>query len=557
MTSLLFEQMADSSSPSLSVPTPVTWGLMTDDSRPETEIFFSGLVGRATVSPTILNSSQSVAIVPSMLTDYYNRIFVIPDLIDVRNPAIGQPQTYSIWNAFFDTNTLENVVSQGDDGLTNTAVPPVAFRALEIQEFGIVVGPTAPLTIEATYDFDFLFGSGRLIFTADRANLIAVVPETPTRQEYQWVTDIIRSHDGSEQRISTRPKPRHILQYDIVLSTEEEIRAQRRNLVNNIDQPIILPLWHEPFDVTAPVSSGQLQIQGSFSLADFGAEDFVLLSTVDNSVFELARVAAIDSSTLTVDNNINGDYPAGSVVYPTVIVNLPDGSGLSRYPVNVADFSISGDAQEMRLLGGAGTTLPLFNGQPVLDIRPLNNDTNEESVTVNYERLDFGARFQVFSSQLNPSVSYPKEFLIGTRQELQFWKLFLDTVTGRQQTFYHPTFREDLLLASQPAQGTTQIILDGSQEYVATWFTDPANRTLVFNTADGDRQYRIVNTATTNPDGTSTLVLTAPLTDTPAGSTVISVELLQQCRLASDNVVFEHHGSYSIISLSFETTGDT
>ena len=200
-----------------SIPTPNAGGA-TDDIGAEAAVPVAsttlGAAGAGT--PSTPATSSKTGYLPGMITDYYNRIFIFPAIIDIRNPVIGSPNAYSVWNAYFQTNILETIIEADDTGLTNSAADATSFDALEVKDFAITVGATAPISIDATYTFNFQVGSGILLFQATRATLVPFAPEVPIRQSLEWRTDIIRAYDGTQQRISSRPTPKVGYSYNII-----------------------------------------------------------------------------------------------------------------------------------------------------------------------------------------------------------------------------------------------------------------------------------------------------------------------------------------------------
>lgn len=217
------------------------------------------------VNPAPRDKGFNYTLAPGMITDYYQRIFVTPSLFELQNPAVGVGFAYTIWNAFFVGNTLSSVTATNGDGLVTGVTPPVSFDALQQQTFEISITPQAPLTIDATFAFNFTLGVGRLQFIASRANVVDMQPEEPIEQTVSWSTNVLRAHDGTEQRISTRPLPRRAFRYNIILPDDDEIRQTRRTFHSALGSPVVLPQWHEGFEITNQLTQGATVAQGDFS----------------------------------------------------------------------------------------------------------------------------------------------------------------------------------------------------------------------------------------------------------------------------------------------------
>jgi hypothetical protein len=256
----------------------------------------------------------------------------------------------------------------------------------------------------------------------------------------------------------------------------------------------------------------------------------LLLVSAKNAHSELVKVFFESDDHIILENVLNANFPPGTTAYPCEVAHINDGTKISRFPVNAAQMVVAGKAIELKSLGGRTASLTTFDGLPLLDIRPLNNSLVDDAFTINSEEIDFGNVYSVYASQAFPRISGQREYVIRSRQELQFFKLFLDTVAGQSKPFYCPSFREDLRVAVQPEQGS-----------------------LMLTTADGARQPRKVTSAVDNQDGTTTIIVDTPLPDTVLGSTIASIEYMPKVRLGEDKVTFTHYGAYSKLELNIKT----
>jgi hypothetical protein len=435
------------------------------------------------------------------------RPFNTPDLIEVRNPPIGVPQEFGIWNACLEQNEILNVVEDDTTGLEVSAEAGDVYKRLQLIRYSITLTPLAPIEIDASYIFNFLIGAGELTFKASRAVVLYEPAEAPLKQVYEWKTDVIRAYDGQEQRVLVRPKPRCNLEYKIVFTSDAKIRTQRANLFTSISSPMVFPLWHEAFYLNAQAPQGTRDLYGDFSLRDFRVGDFLLLVSAKNAHSELVKVFFESDDHIILENVLNANFPPGTTAYPCEVAHINDGTKISRFPVNAAQMVVAGKAIELKSLGGRTASLTTFDGLPLLDIRPLNNSLVDDAFTINSEEIDFGNVYSVYASQAFPRISGQREYVIRSRQELQFFKLFLDTVAGQSKPFYCPSFREDLRVAVQPEQGSFQFDIFSEEQYAQDWYGSDAHKTLMLTTADGARQPRKVTSAVDNQDGTTTIIV--------------------------------------------------
>jgi hypothetical protein len=148
---------------------------------------------------------------------------------------------------------------------------------------------------------------------------------------------------------------------------------------------------------------------------------------------ELVKVFFESDDHIILENVLNANFPPGTTAYPCEVAHINDGTKISRFPVNAAQMVVAGKAIELKSLGGRTASLTTFDGLPLLDIRPLNNSLVDDAFTINSEEIDFGNVYSVYASQAFPRISGQREYVIRSRQELQFFKLFLDTVAGQSK----------------------------------------------------------------------------------------------------------------------------
>ncbi len=374
-------------------------------------------------------------------------------------------------------------------------------------------------------------------------------PEVPTVQTLQYRTDIMKARDGSEHRMAILTKPRMALEYSTLLG-DDEIRHIRADLFNALEEEWRVPLWHEPFEITADVAIGAGVINGSFYDCDIADDQFIYLDREDGSVGEFIAVTSMTTTAITLTGVTVGAYPAGSYVYPALSAYLSEGQGFARAPVGITEFPFKADVSQFYALGGEGASISTYQSLSLLDRRPLAGSPVEELFHKHMKRIDFGGVAERVTGMTFSDISGGRRFLINTRAELQFWKLFLDTVFGRREPFFFSTWRDDLVLYEQPTPGASTIRVLDDPDYDTEWDPSDAHDDLQIETTDGVIQRRVQSIA---PGAADTLVITFT-SALPAGSwTASTVSFLEQSHLGSDTVVLTHYGLFSTIDIAVVT----
>src|SRR6185436_1637651 len=137
--------------------------------------------------------------------DWYERIHVEPAEFNLGNIVSETQRPISLWNAFFEPHTLNNIVAVGDDGLALTIphAPPIVFAPLEQIFFTLQIDVNGPAVVDALYSFQFDVGTYdvhvvgvRIVAWAWEVNWL-----TPVTERLSWLTDIEENYDGSELRV--------------------------------------------------------------------------------------------------------------------------------------------------------------------------------------------------------------------------------------------------------------------------------------------------------------------------------------------------------------------
>ncbi len=384
------------------------------------------------------------------------------------------------------------------------------------------------------------------------ANLLNVRPDEPTTQIVEFGTNIFVSHDGLEQRAATKLKPRQSYEYDILLPSEDEIRKFRAALFNDLDDVFQVPLWHETVRITNDVPVGFTIIEGDFTFTDLAAGEDILLMDSEDAVFEVAEVNSIAAGQITVTTGTTFAYPPGSVVVPIVEAFAQDNSGYQRFPTKAATMPLSLDLRLQLAVGGAGApSITLHDSLNVLDRRHLNDQNVSELFNRRITRMDFGRKFEVLADfGARTKIGTARQYLIDSKSELQYWKSFLTSIVGMREPFFAPTFRPDLVLDSQPAQGGSTITVSDEPDFKVEYEGSTAHEDLQFESG-GILIHRGIASSVDNGDGTITITLDAALPG--SFDPITTVSFLERSRLGSDQVTFTHFNTFSIVQIAVQS----
>jgi len=540
-------------------PTPASWTVY----NPPTSLSYDGYdgggdggfnLGSSThnqVSPTAGNTNNvQVGSDHSMRTDYYDHIFIVPSRFDLDNPALNTPFEFSVWNAYMESNTLNAVVETGTSGLTETITLGAYFGGEFRENQSIEVTPAAPNNITATYEFQFTNGSAVLIFNALQSIVFDYEPEVPLVHTIEYVTDVMKSYNGSEQRQSVRRNPRRSYKFDSIIETEKRIRDLRELYLFKRATLLESPIWEEPFYTTVAITPGTNTIDGDFSLSDIQPEDNIWI--LGGGSNEFVKVQSITASQIVTSNNIETAFPIGSAVYQTKkVVSLKD-PRFTRGNFAGAQAKLDLTVEDHRDLYGTSGNVLTYNAKPLLPDRAIGSSF-DESFDNQEDVIDYVNKFRYEVRQAVSDSVQQRRYKIRNRQQYQDWKAFMQTVAGSRGTFYAPTWREDFVVVTPPVQNASTFRVDETLiNYELDWSSSKAHKHLLIIAASGI-VYKEILSAGSNGDGTQTLTVTPAFGATAADVDISFVCFLEQLRVEGDKFTIENNHLESTIEFKVRT----
>lgn len=391
---------------------------------------------------------------------------------------------------------------------------------------------------------------------------VLTIPEAII-QEYEWMTRIIMSYDGTEQRIALRTIPRQTFKVDHLADSEETIQSWKYLFVSTLlSSGIALPLWAEAESVTA--TTGGAIATGDFSFMDDSlavATTQILIVHPDGETYETQTISSKTATEITITSTFANTYPVGSVIVPLELVYVDNNSGYTPHIVNAATVSINAVAITNKVITGEGApALSTYNSKVLLDkkYQPGGNET----FTKRIDRLDFGHKIAQDFEQLYSNVVSGRSYISRGREDRQWWKLFLQTVRGAQKAFYTSTHRHDMTVTTQPGASGTSFQVDDSASVASGWENITSHTHMAFEMADGTTLYKQMDVGANtfdNGNGTHTVGVTAAFPadgggpDVTLPHTIVKVSFLELVRIASDTVEIAHFHDHRVVSLSLRT----
>lgn len=287
-------------------------------------------------------------------------------------------------------------------------------------------------------------------------------------ERISYLTEVLSSEKGVEQRRSLRKWPRR--QFELEYVRDAENRTRLDTFFTNIARrEFLFPLWHEQFRPTAGIPAGTVYCSfpsGTLALREFQPNDVVLISNGDPNQYELSVVLSTDhaSDTITFKSPVVGDWAPGSKLVPlrkALVINKAtqaaptDNVGIFRAQIDLVD-------PDDRFTPSWGYCVPLWRfkvqrsdqldiGYSTVDYQ-VDNETGPLAFYDTSKDSTVDTRFS--------SIAFGRETLVALRQ-------FFAAARGRAKRFWFPSFTSDLILASD-IEGSDHIDVNpnGVADYV-------------------------------------------------------------------------------------------
>ena len=473
--------------------------------------------------------------------------FILGNVLSTQLIAVAVYSAYRSeehdWDAFVN-NAGEGVTLLNQPTLPYTFAPQTGLTNLQLQ-----VTPAGPPKVDTTLDFVFDTMTISPVIQLDRLIFWDILPNLPYTERLEFKTQVMTHVDGSEQRIKLRPIPRQYFEWTFLLESGQE-RAKVHNLLFNWQSRVFgVGVWHEATFPTSAITTGDSTINvRTTSYADYREGGLVTVydpNTGTNDILEIAT-GGIAATSLTFVAPVVNSYSTSALVAPLRTGRTRPRLSGRRYVSDDAnlrlEFEITDNESDLADTSAFTTTL---NSKVVVD--DINSVGTSNAMSEEFLRdivtLDNGTGVPFFDSPQNKGKRRSnKQFHATTRQKVWEVRQLIHALSGRQTSFYLPTFGKDLVPAAQLLSGSTTLTVQNvgfdryvNQErpynHIRIHFVNPANPPLIREITGSSE----VDSATEN----LTLGDTWPATYQPED--VERIEYLELVRFDSDTLKLRYN----------------
>ncbi|WP_145128144.1 hypothetical protein [Pseudomonas sp. URMO17WK12:I11] len=443
-------------------------------------------------------------IAKSFGTYFFDNVFLTPAEIDagVVVPAAEYP--FELWHSFTTPRQLAGITQTGSYGIELNGVTSGALASFESFDYKISLNQARGL-VDYTAAFDFGTGSSHSFRLT--ASMALVMPEridwsTQPEMSIQYLTEVIESFDGTEQRIALRDTPRSSLSY--MYSVTDEQQYQFNSKLSTSSGSMLVPLWPLQCRLSRGIRAGDARINLTEVSAHLSSSETILISETDRH--EVLSVESVDGLAVTVSSLAKNDFSESAIVVPLRIAYPADESNSTSLLRGFDQHSITYDLDETQTQKPAPVDdFERLNARPIFPFRP----DRSKDVTAQYNRLRetldplIGAR-SIYDRARGTVKVFGQTFTFFSEAERQRFEDFAELMNGAQGEFY-------IEGPGQAFELSEDIVVPAYKFKIkSSGYTNFANSkslapVVAIKLYDGTTIYKTILSATANPDGTETI----------------------------------------------------
>lgn len=495
---------------------------------PKTEIAFGNIITLEQVEYEVFNAYRSTAV--SWTGNTFNNVLPGVELTGLSLPISRGPLS-----SYLDPSSTPNNAGTGLGTLVQYVVSAT--------ETGLPV-------FDGTIDMAFSSGDGlTMALSGTRIIFLPFEYESPVTEVLGFLTDIIESLNGQEQRVALREHPRQLFRVEYALDETERQRMQV-TLVDWMDRVFGFPLWHETLKLTAAVSAGATvyQVNGADD-CDFRVGGLAAVMT-DANTFDVITIAAKTDTTITsADASVNA-YAKGARLMPLRLARITGAVSGRRFIRNLETFQVEFEVTDNTTgaLTGSTSGWSTYNSRVLLDdcnvVRgEIGHQINRRVYVIDNQTGTVNAR----SPWDRGKRSHQKGFGAHNRADILKLRRLLLSLRGRQKSFYIPTFIEDLTAAATLTSGTATLDISNIEYERFAQSRDPKNLFRITFT-DGTNLVREIISATKISSTVERLTLGTTWPTTRTVAEVSRIEFYELIRFDTDQltIVYPRIGLASV-----------
>lgn len=352
-----------------------------------------------------------------------------------------------------------------------------------------------------------------------------------------WLTDVLASSYGTEQRRALRLSPRRSFEINFNFTNEE--RSYFDLWLHRLgSQELMLPLFHDKGRLSAPIVGGATAIPFDTTNREFAVGELAIIMGDDPFVFDKVTISAITDAGITAGiGEVANAWAKGSAIYPLRRARMSQESAASALTSRVGQATLEFQLNQANEIADEGEWGDLYNGHPVLLDKPNWREQRDLTFIRNSLILDNEHGLTHLGDDAGRAFTVDVHGrLIRGRAEHKAFRQFLYRLRGQQGAIWVPTFNRDFQLSQPSLVGDSKLIVK-KIGYAYTGGAVSGRRHVLLNNG---AMREITATGAAPSAAEERLNTSAPIggVGLPAGS---YGSFMDTCRLATDDIEITHH----------------
>ncbi|UUC20557.1 hypothetical protein NOV18_08770 [Pseudomonas asiatica] len=463
---------------------------------------------------------------------FFNNVFLSPAVINAGVVTPSDTFEFELWHSFTTDKLLAGINESGADGIVLDGVASGLLPGFVSSDYLVFLSQSGGGII--SYEAGFDFGSSGVFPFRLSATMAAILADgidwsTQPEMNVQYLTEVIESFDGTEQRIALRDQPRVSLTYQYLL--HDSVLTEFDVKYGNFGGQLLVPMWPQACELTHDVDPGDRTINVELNRYVECSNTLMLTDGVNS---EFVDVAGVGAGQVVLSFLAQKNFKMGSRVVPVRIGYSSDESGAEIKTDSIASHNITFELAETAFAKPVPVdSFERYKGKYLIPFRP----DRSTDITVQYQRLrehfdpTIGAR-SIYERTPGAVRIFSHSFRFFSEKERQNFEDFAELQNGAQGEFWMQSASVAMEIAEDIYDETYKLKikpvgygrLDKSKSFPPAIVVHMYNGTAI--------KRSLVSAKAAN--GFEELILDEPLSDIKIDD-VESIKPLYLCRFESDD----------------------
>jgi hypothetical protein len=355
----------------------------------------------------------------------------------------------------------------------------------------------------------------------------------------EWLTAVLGSQTGVEQRIGRRQTPRRSFEAGFLVT--ERNRRYLDSFISSVGkEPFYLPIWHDIGVTDSPTAMGADFIETDTQFREFSQGGFAYLRGSHAMESEVVEIASVASNGLQLIANTERAWPKGTRIYPLILATLPAEVSGTKGTDEFMRFNIRFNSAQANPYLAVIPPIS-YRDAPVLNVRPDESEDlthtylrltaaldNETGVPVLYDKAGHGFRTQQY-----------RWAVVGRQAHQELRSLFY-YLSGKLKAVWLPTFMQDFKLVRPVNPGDSGIFVQNIGYSRFNLRLLPGMQDIRIEKRDRTYLYGRIVGGVEIDDDMEALSIDLDLSDPLRVEDVVSISFMNLCRLDNDSIEINH-----------------